>query len=72
MTRQLEYSCAGTDLGKWFRSSLKDSKDGLVILDADLILYFVYEYKIKALMLVEEKSRGDTIHCSRYDSSNNN
>ena len=65
MTRQLEYSCAGTDLGKWFRSSLKDSKDGLVILDADLILYFVYEYKIKALMLVEEKSRGYTIHTAQ-------
>lgn len=62
MTRQLEYSCAGTELGKWFRSSLKDSKDGLVILDADIILYFVYDYKLKALMLVEEKAHGDIVH----------
>ena len=65
MTRQLENSFAGTELGSWFRSSLKDSHDGLVILDADIMLYFVYEYNKKILMLVEEKSRGDIIHAAQ-------
>ena len=65
MTRQLEYSCAGTPLGSWFRSSLKDSRDGLVILDADITLYFMYEYNKKILMLVEEKSRGDIVHTAQ-------
>lgn len=65
MTRKLEYSCAGTDLGKWFRVNLKDSKDGLVILDADIMLYFVYDYKKKILMLVEEKARGDKVHTAQ-------
>lgn len=62
MTRQLEYSCAGTPLGSWFRNNLKDSKDGLVIFDADITLYLTYEYNKKILMLVEEKAHGDTIH----------
>ena len=65
LTRELEFTNAGTPLGKWYREKLRDSNTGLVIIDIDIIVYLFYDYKKKTLSLVEEKARGDTLHTAQ-------
>lgn len=62
MTRQLEHANAGTPCGKWFRQKLRDSNTGLNIIDVDTVIYFFHDHKQEAIMLVEEKAFGDTMH----------
>lgn len=62
MTRQLEHVSAGTPCGLWFRQRLKDSNDGLCIIDIDQIIYLIWDWQLNRLMLLEEKARADTIH----------
>lgn len=61
MTRNLEHQNAGTPTGLWFRRRLKDSQDGLTVIDIDTTIYVFEEYERNLLMLVEEKPRGDKV-----------
>jgi hypothetical protein len=58
MTRQLENEGFGTPFGEWIRKNCKDSKcnqDGTEALTVSNIDYVLYDYKMNAMMLLEEK-----------------
>ena len=61
MTRQLKLVNAGTSFGKWIREKLKDSKDGLNVINIDTMIYILSDYKKDRLMLIEEKANGDQL-----------
>ena len=60
-TRELVIKTSGSACGNWFRDNLKDSNNGLSIIDADTILYLFEEYNRHIVMLIEEKANGDII-----------
>ena len=65
MTRALEHHNAGTALGLWYRTALRDSGTGLIIMDIDTVLYMIEDYKRNIIMFVEEKARADVVHVAQ-------
>lgn len=61
MTRQFKLVNAGTAFGRWIKEKLKDSKDGLNVINIDTMIYVISDYKKDRLMLIEEKANGDQL-----------